>query len=96
VRGEPTNCEEPVASPNYALFEQAMTMRKQIVCMYGGYPRELCPIIPGHSLKRSPEAVGETVTKKPPAPMHKGRAKRPAARRAKKATRSHARQRKAG
>jgi len=39
----------PVPSPNYASFEQAMRMRKQIVCMYGGYPRELCPIILGHS-----------------------------------------------
>src|SRR5260221_8456756 len=26
-----------------------MRTRKQIVCMYGGYPRELCPIILGHS-----------------------------------------------
>jgi hypothetical protein len=26
-----------------------MAMRKQILCMYGGYPRELCPIILGHS-----------------------------------------------
>jgi hypothetical protein len=40
---------EPVASPNYALFEQAMIMRKQVFCMYDGYPRELCPIILGHS-----------------------------------------------
>jgi hypothetical protein len=40
---------EPVASPNYALFEQALRGRKQIVCMYGGYRRELCPIILGHS-----------------------------------------------
>jgi hypothetical protein len=38
-----------VPSLNYAQFEQAMRMRKQIVCMYGGYPRELCPIILGHS-----------------------------------------------
>jgi hypothetical protein len=38
-----------VASSNYALFEQAMAMRKQIFCMYGGYPRALCPIILGHS-----------------------------------------------
>jgi hypothetical protein len=38
-----------MASPNYALFEQAMRRRKQIFCMYGGYPRELCPIILGHS-----------------------------------------------
>ena len=26
-----------------------MADRKQIVCVYGGYPRELCPIILGHS-----------------------------------------------
>jgi hypothetical protein len=38
-----------MASPNYALFEDAMRQRKQIICMYGGYPRELCPIILGHS-----------------------------------------------
>lgn len=38
-----------MSSPNYHLFEQAMRMRKQIFCMYGGYPRELCPIILGHS-----------------------------------------------
>ena len=36
-------------SSNYDLFEQAMAMRKQIICVYGGYPRELCPIILGHS-----------------------------------------------
>jgi hypothetical protein len=33
----------------YRLFEQAMLERKQIVCSYGGYRRELCPIILGHS-----------------------------------------------
>jgi hypothetical protein len=38
-----------VPSLNYARFEQAMRARKQIVCMYGGYPRELCPVILGHS-----------------------------------------------
>ncbi|HMA72247.1 MAG TPA: hypothetical protein VKP67_12270 [Xanthobacteraceae bacterium] len=38
-----------VSSANYAWFEQAMRMRKQIVCMYGGCRRELCPIILGHS-----------------------------------------------
>jgi hypothetical protein len=43
------NSEEPVTTPTYALFEQAMTLRKQVLCMYGGYPRELCPIILGHS-----------------------------------------------
>lgn len=38
-----------MASPNYRLFEQAMRMRKQIVCVYGGYRREFCSIILGHS-----------------------------------------------
>jgi hypothetical protein len=41
--------EEAVPSVNYAQFEQAMRLRMQIVCMYGGYPRELCPVILGHS-----------------------------------------------
>ncbi len=36
-------------SLNYGWFEQAIRMRQQIVCMYGGYLRELCPIILGHS-----------------------------------------------
>jgi len=36
-------------SVNYDLFKQAMRMRKQIFCMYDGHPRELCPIILGHS-----------------------------------------------
>jgi hypothetical protein len=36
-------------SPIYDLFRQAMAGRKQIVCKYGGYRRELCPIILGHS-----------------------------------------------
>jgi len=26
-----------------------MHMRKQIACMYNGHPRELCPVILGHS-----------------------------------------------
>jgi hypothetical protein len=38
-----------VSSANYNLFEQAMRLRKQIVCVYGGHPRELCPVILGHS-----------------------------------------------
>jgi hypothetical protein len=38
-----------VTSANYDLFEQAMRRRKQVVCMYNGHPRELCPIILGHS-----------------------------------------------
>jgi hypothetical protein len=31
------------------LFEQAMRQRKEIVCIYDGHPRELCPVILGHS-----------------------------------------------
>ena len=36
----------------YDLFSQAMTGQKQIRCDYKGYPRELCPIILGHSQGR--------------------------------------------
>lgn len=35
-------------SATYELFEQAIRQRKQIVCRYGNYRRELCPIILGH------------------------------------------------
>lgn len=38
-----------MASLNYQIFEQAMRSQKQIVCRYGGYRRELCPIVLGHS-----------------------------------------------
>jgi hypothetical protein len=40
---------EPVPSSNYRLFEQAMRRRKPVFCVYGGYPRELCPVVLGHS-----------------------------------------------
>ena len=33
----------------YRLFEQAMIERKQIVCMYQGHRREVCPVILGHT-----------------------------------------------
>ena len=36
-------------SATYRLFAEAIAGRKQIVCSYDGYPRELCPIILGHS-----------------------------------------------
>jgi hypothetical protein len=36
-------------SDTYLLFEQAMRERRQVVCEYGGYLRELCPAILGHS-----------------------------------------------
>lgn len=37
------------SSPTYQLFARAIVERKQIVCVYEGHPRELCPIILGHS-----------------------------------------------
>lgn len=36
-------------SSTYSLFAEAMAGRKQILCVYDGYPRELCPIVLGHS-----------------------------------------------
>ena len=36
-------------SPIYDLFARAIIERRQIVCVYEGHPRELCPIILGHS-----------------------------------------------
>jgi hypothetical protein len=33
----------------YQLFQQAMAERKQVICTYQGYRRELCPVILGHS-----------------------------------------------
>ena len=36
-------------SSTYGLFERAMREQKQVVCRYGGYERQLCPIILGHS-----------------------------------------------
>jgi len=47
--------DDAMASPTCKLFEQAIRQRKQVVCLYGGYRRELCPIILGH--KRSGEEV---------------------------------------
>ena len=45
-------------SPIYKLFEQAIRQRKQVVCLYRGYRRELCPIILGH--KKSGEEASLT------------------------------------
>jgi len=42
----------PKPSSVYKLFEQAMIGRKQILCMYKGRRRELCPVILGHSQGR--------------------------------------------
>ena len=38
-------------SSTYQLFERAMRGRQQVVCMYNGHRRELCPVILGHSQK---------------------------------------------
>jgi hypothetical protein len=43
------NNQIPVPSSAYNLFEQAMTSRKQVLCSYDGYHRELCPVILGHT-----------------------------------------------
>lgn len=45
-------------SPTYRLFAEAIQQRKQVVCLYGGYRRELCPIILGH--KKSGEEAALT------------------------------------
>jgi hypothetical protein len=44
---DPSRAATPSAT--YRLFEQAMVEKKQILCTYDGYRRELCPIILGHS-----------------------------------------------
>jgi uncharacterized protein YutE (UPF0331/DUF86 family) len=41
--------EKKMTTETYRVFEQAMAERKQILCEYDGYRRELCPIILGHS-----------------------------------------------
>jgi hypothetical protein len=38
-----------VASAHYRLFAKAMKERKQVVCTYDRYAREVCPVILGHS-----------------------------------------------
>src|SRR5579884_925317 len=44
-------------SPNYRLFARAIRQRKQIVCVYDGHRRELCPVILGHSLEGEEKAL---------------------------------------
>jgi hypothetical protein len=36
-------------SATYQIFREALLHEKQVACSYGGYPRELCPIILGHT-----------------------------------------------
>lgn len=38
-----------MASATYELFATAITERKQVLCIYRGYARELCPVILGHT-----------------------------------------------
>jgi LPPG:FO 2-phospho-L-lactate transferase len=44
-----TKTAAAMPSPTYNLFLQAMIDRKQIICVYDGYLRELCPVLLGHS-----------------------------------------------
>ena len=44
-----TTTRTRVPSSAYKRFEEAMTNKKQILRTYNGRPRELCPIILGHS-----------------------------------------------
>lgn len=44
-------------SSTYQLFAQAMAGRKQVLCTYDGYPREVCPVILGHSKGREAALV---------------------------------------
>ena len=41
----------------YQLFYRAMAERRQVVCMYQGHPRALCPIILGHTDGREKSLV---------------------------------------
>jgi hypothetical protein len=45
----PPLAEARLPSRVYDLFARAMADRKQVLCIYDGFPRELCPIILGHS-----------------------------------------------
>jgi hypothetical protein len=54
----------------YDLFAQAILERKQIVCTYNGYHRELCPIILGRSQRQEKaltyQFAGESESVLPP------------------------------
>jgi hypothetical protein len=36
-------------SATYRLFREAILGEKQVTCLYDGYPREVCPLIIGHT-----------------------------------------------
>jgi hypothetical protein len=48
-RSSETIANSDMPSAAYKLFEKAMTSRKQVLCTYNGYYRELCPVILGHT-----------------------------------------------
>lgn len=54
----------------YNLFREAMAEKKQIVCMYGGRRREICPAILGHTDGEEKalayQFAGETNSRLPP------------------------------
>jgi hypothetical protein len=41
-----------VPTSTYMQFAKAMAERMQILCVYDGHPRELCPVILGHTKGR--------------------------------------------
>jgi hypothetical protein len=41
-----------MVSPIYKPFAQAMTAKKQIVCEYEGFTREICVVVLGHTRRR--------------------------------------------
>ena len=41
-----------MSSATYQLIMQAMLTRRQVLCIYGGFARALCPIILGHTAGR--------------------------------------------
>jgi hypothetical protein len=57
-------------SRSYDLFAKALVERKQVVCVYDGYRRELCPVILGHSKGEEAALVyqfaGESQSRLPP------------------------------
>ena len=58
--------EQTMPSETYRLFERAMEERKQILCTYDGYRRELCPIILGHSQgKEEPSPISSAARADP-------------------------------
>jgi hypothetical protein len=54
-----------MVSPTYQQFAQAMAARKQIVCEYDGYARELCAVILGHTGGQAAERRAEHLAAAP-------------------------------